>query len=223
LRIFLAEPASRPLTEDTVSAGGVGNCIACHAAPVFTDFRFHNNGAAQDEYDAVHGAGAFATIHVPELSERGADPVRFLPPSAAHPDAAGIFRRVPAADRPDVTDLGVWNIFANDALPGSQASLQATLCDPASLVDCTPSALLPRTIALFKTPSLRDLSHSGPYLHTGQQDTLEDVIAFYGRVAGLARAGSVRNADPELAAIAVTPADSAALGVFLRALDEDYE
>lgn len=78
-------------------------------------------------------------------------------------------------------------------------------------------------VALFKTPSLRDLGHSGPYLHTGQQDTLEDVIGFYGRLANLARAGSVRNADSELAAIALTPADRDALAAFLGALDEDYE
>jgi hypothetical protein len=223
LEIFLAEPASRPLSEDAVSAGGIGNCIACHQAPVFSDFRFHNNGAAQDEYDALHGAGTFAALHVPELAERDADPARFLPPSAAHPDALGLFRSVPDVDRPELTDLGVWNVFANDAVPLVQPSLLATLCDPATVTDCTPPALLPRTIALFKTPSLRDLGHSGPYLHTGELDTLEDVVGFYGRLADLARAGSVRNADPELATIALTPADRDALVAFLRALDEDYE
>ncbi len=223
LRTFLAEPVSRPLTDDAPSAGGIGNCIACHAAPTFTDFRFHNNGAAQDEYDAIHGDGTFAALRVPALAERGADPARFLPPSVAHPTATGIFRDVPSAARPGATDLGVWNVFANDAMPLAQAALTATLCDPAIVPDCTPAALLPRTIALFKTPSLRDLGHSGPYLHTGQQDTLEGVIGFYGRLANLARAGRVRNADSELAAIALTQADRDALAAFLRALDEDYE
>lgn len=223
LRVFLAEPVSRPLSADAAAAGGIGNCIACHAAPTFTDFRFHNTGAAQDEYDAIHGDGAFAGLDVPDLAARAADPARYLPPSAAHPQALATFRGVPSAARPGVTDLGLWNVFANDALPGAQETLTTTLCDPATDGDCSAAALLPRTIALFKTPSLRDLGQSAPYLHTGQKDTLDDVAALYGEFSGLARTGRMRNPDPELAVIALTPADRDALVAFLRALDEDYE
>jgi hypothetical protein len=42
-----------------------GNCAACHQASDFTDFSFHNTGVSQDEYDSVHGAGAFAQLHIP--------------------------------------------------------------------------------------------------------------------------------------------------------------
>ena len=38
------------------------------------------------------------------------------------------------------------------------------------------AALLDGAVALFKTPGLRDLGHSGPYLHDGSADTLEDVV-----------------------------------------------
>ena len=50
-------------------------------------------------------------------------------------------------------------------------------------------ALLDRAIARFKTPGLRDLSHSAPYMHTGQFDTLDDIIGFYRGVSAQARAG----------------------------------
>ena len=221
LRVFLAEPARRPLTDDAIATGGVGNCIACHPAPVFTDFAFHNTGAAQEEYDAIHGSDAFAALDVPDLATRTADPERYLPPSPAHPAARGTFRDVPSLGRPGVTDLGLWNVLANDAMPAAQPALAAMLC--AGVSDCAAAALLPTTIARFKTPSLRDLGQSGPYMHTGQKDTLDDVLAFYGRFSDLARAERVRNADAELAALALTEDDRGALAAFLRALDEDYE
>src|SRR6185503_11795639 len=61
-RIFFAAP-------DGKRTSGMGNCIACHAAPDFTDFKFHNTGAAQEEYDALHGAGAFAKLDMPALAK----------------------------------------------------------------------------------------------------------------------------------------------------------
>ncbi|MEZ0229340.1 MAG: hypothetical protein ACAI25_11995, partial [Planctomycetota bacterium] len=52
LQLFLAEP------DDRGTNGHHASCILCHAPPDFTDFGFHNMGVAQEEYDAVHGAGA---------------------------------------------------------------------------------------------------------------------------------------------------------------------
>ena len=224
LRIFLAEPATRPPSPAEVAAGGVGNCIACHQAPAFTDHGVHNTGASEDEYDAIHGDGTFAALAVPDLATRAASPEQFLPPSAAHPGGTAVFRDAPSAAHPGQTDLGVWNVFANPDVPNTQPALQDVLCRAAGAgADCSPAALLPSAIALFKTPSLRDLDHSGPYLHSGREDTLGDVVDFYGRMSARARAGAVRNADPELGAILLTPADRDALAAFLRALDEDYE
>jgi len=83
--------------------------------------------------------------------------------------------------------------------------------------------LLPKTVALFKTPSLRGLAFSGPYLHTGRKDTLEEVIEFYIRMSKLARAGKLRNADRQLSGIFLSAEDIAPLAAFLRSLNEDYE
>ncbi|HVN83492.1 MAG TPA: hypothetical protein VMW17_01470 [Candidatus Binatia bacterium] len=218
LRIFLAEAS------DAAATQGVGNCVACHPAPAFTDFRFHNTGAAQDEYDAIHGAGGFAALSIPDLAQRTADPETYLPPSAAHPQATGIFLAVPALTHPGQTDLGVWNVLGNPAVPGPQDALVSSLCGQfARPAPCSAADLLPFTVALFKTPGLRDLGQSAPYLHTGQRNTIEDVLRFYITSASLARAGLLRNAAPQLADIRLSEADIAPVAAFLRALNEDYE
>jgi cytochrome c peroxidase len=216
-----AGPRHLPLRSQDLTRGGIGNCAACHPAPRFTDFEFHNTGAAQNEYDAIHGTGAFFALFIPDLRTRNRSPETWLPPSPAHPRARGPFLSVPAADRPGHTDLGLWNVFANPPHPRPQARIRRILCDDGHR--CRNAALLEEAIARFKTPGLRDLGHSGPYLHTGQADTLEQVVGLYGRFAALVRAGTMRNPAPQLAGIALVPDDVRALAAFLRALNEDYE
>jgi hypothetical protein len=223
LKIFLREPDSVPLSDAAIAQGGIGNRIACHPAPVFTDFSFHNNGAAQDEYDAIHGPDAFASLTFPDLATRQANFNAYLPATPAHPGALGPFRDVPSLDRPGVTDLGLWNIFANPDLPRPQAPIRRVLCAAGRAGSCTSDALLAQAVARFKTPGLRDLGHSAPYLHTGRADTLGSVLGLYGRFSAMARAGTMRNADPQMAAIALTPDDGTALAAFLAALNEDYQ
>ena len=221
LRIFLAEPTATTASADEIAAGGIGNCVACHAPPHFTDFGFHNNGTAEEEYDGMHGAGAFASLAIPGLADRQADPSRFLPPSPLHPAGTGTFLSAPSAATPGRVDLGVWNVLGNDAVPGPQAALVATLGRATGVDDV--AALLPFAIARFKTSPLRDLGQSAPYFHAGIAPTLEDAVRHYVNVSAGARAATVRNGDGELERIAITGADVTALTAFLRALNEDYD
>ena len=220
LRIFLRRRGDGP---------GVGNCVACHPPPAFTDFAFHNTGAAQEEYDSVHGAGRFAALAVPDAAARAVDPDAFLPPTPANPTARGRFRAVPTALDPELTDLGLWNVLLNPtfALGPRQRRLARLVCRARELgpgcVRAGGDALLAGAIALFKTPGLRDLGHSDPYNHNGRLATLEEVIDFYIRTSDLASRGELRNAAPELARMRLGASDMARLGAFLRALNEDYE
>ena len=220
MKIFFA--LARDVTDPgAVSNGKIGNCAACHLAPDFTDFRFHNTGAAQEEYDSLHGAGAFARLTIPQLEERNANYDAWLPPTPRHPRAKGPFFDIAGADKPGHTDLGLWNVFANPDQPQVQTALRRVLNGEHRP---TPDAdWLPKTIGLFKTPSLRGLTFSDPFLHNGSKDTIEDVIGFYIRMSELARAGKVRNAAPELADIHLKREDVAPLAAFLRSLNEDYE
>lgn len=196
---------------------GAGNCAECHVPPKFSDFRFHNTGAAQDEYDGIHGAGAFARLRVPDLATRAADFDRWLPANWRHPKAAGPFRSVSEIGRPEFTDLGAWNVYANPDLPGPQSAFEQLLNPSGEL---TQSQVLDRALARFKTSGLRDLGRSAPYLHTGQMRTLEGVIVFYQRMGELAHAGKLRNAPPEYFAMRLGAEDVAPLAAFLRALNE---
>jgi hypothetical protein len=203
-----------------VPAKHVGNCASCHVAPNFTDFGMHNTGATQEEYDAVHGDGAFAGLTVPDYPERQAHPDAYLPPTPNHPLALGRFRSPASASDASLTDLGMWNVYANTDFPSPQQRLQDLVC---STPPCDPSQVLTLTIGRFKTPTLRDLGHSQPYLHTGRMDTIEKVLDFYRHTALLAQAGKLRNADPNIAGISIDDQDSTALAAFLRSLNEDYD
>lgn len=223
LNIFLAEPAALPLAPREIAAGGIGNCVACHAAPNFTDFNLHNTGTAQKEYDGLHGAGQFAQLAIPHLSERSAYPERYLPATHNHPSYQEPFRAVPNATTPGLTDLGVWNIFVNPDMPEPQDTIRAMLCDGQQPCPLADSILLDRAIARFKTPGLRDLGHGGPYMHNGQFNTLDDTVRFYRDAAAQARDGALRNGAAQLQGIALTQADVASLAAFLKSLNEDYE
>jgi cytochrome c peroxidase len=221
LKMFLAEPAALPASPAELETGTIGNCLSCHAAPNFTDFKAHNTGTTQKEYDEIpgHGSGAFMNLAIPTLATRTADD---LPATEHHPAAGERFRAVPAAGT-TLTDLGLWNVFANPDIPVPQDKIRNILCDDEQPCSVAQSELLNRAIARFKTPSLRDLGHSAPFMHTGQFDTLEDVIRFYIEMSELARAGTLRNGAEQLRGIALTDSDVTSLVAFLQSLNEDYQ
>ena len=96
-------------------------------------------------------------------------------------------------------------------MPKPQAALAQILCEPSRGADasCTPEDVLPRTIAPFKTPSIRDLGQSNPYFHSGALDTIEDVLRFYVTTSELgARGRGAGTASPSCRASASTWATS---------------
>ena len=198
-----------------------GNCVACHLAPNFTDFRFHNTGVSQEEYDAANGAGAFALLTIPGLAERTANPDLYLPVSANHPNATERFRHQAVAGNPQYADLGLWNVYLNADMPHPQANLTAVVC--ANATNCAVDQGLATTIAQFKTPTLRDLEDSAPYFHNGSKAKFDDVVNFYITMSQLARQGKLRNGAAEFAAMSISADDLNALVAFLVSLTEDYD
>lgn len=63
----------------------------------------------------------------------------------------------------------------------------------------------------FKTPTLRDIARSAPYMHNGQLASLEEVVDYYDK-------GGTPNdfLDEELYVLKLTPAEKKALVTFLR-------
>ena len=75
----------------------------------------------------------------------------------------------------------------------------------------------------FKTPSLRNIEKTAPYMHDGRFNTLEEVIDFY--LSGAH--GNSPNLDPSMHALQyevyLSPEHKAALVSFLKTLtDETY-
>ncbi len=223
LKIFLAEPSATPPTGPELSTGKIGNCLACHAGPNFTDFKLHNTGTTQREYDSIHGVNSFAALTIPNLAARNGNYNGFLPATEVHPNASERFRAIPVLADPALTDLGVWNVFANPDMPTPQEKIRAILCDDQAPCPLSDATLLDRAIARFKTPGLRDLSHSAPFMHNGQFEALNDIIDFYITVSGQVRAGRLRNGAVQLQRVALTTGDIASLVAFLKSLDEDYQ
>ncbi len=215
LKVFLRvpDPAKPGLT-------GVGNCAACHTPPAFTDFKFHNTGVTQSEYDTMHGRGAFMKLSIPDLETRGAAPAKYLPASAGLLDGQGSFFSIPDKKNPDLTDLGLWNVFANPAVPKSQEALRKMLARGRQGV--SDDRLLDESIALFKTPSLRILGQSDPYMHDGSRDSLGATLFFYREMFEATAKGLVRNPDPSMNGPALDSRDIRHLEAFLESLNEDY-
>lgn len=216
LEVFL-----RSAPRATDGSEHAGNCAACHTAPDFTDFKFHNTGVSQTEYDSVHGAGAFMALYIPDLETRNGAYNAFLPVTPQHPNASERFRRAATAANPEYTDLGMWNVYLNPDMRGPQGNLKSVVC--AAGMDCSVDQGLERTIAEFKTPTLRDLEDSQPYFHNGSALTLEDAVGFYMQSSALARAGELRNPPPEFAAMSIRQEDLQALVAFLKSMTEDYD
>ena len=65
----------------------------------------------------------------------------------------------------------------------------------------------------FKTPSLREVGRTAPYMHDGSLASLEEVIEFYARGGN-----SNPNLDPEIRPLRLSVGDRQALAALLRAL-----
>jgi cytochrome c peroxidase len=75
----------------------------------------------------------------------------------------------------------------------------------------------PSDLGAFKTPTLRNLTRTAPYMHTGQLATLWDVVAWYRSAAG--SDGFVGMRDPAVQPLRLSDGDLLDLVEFLTTLD----
>ncbi len=71
----------------------------------------------------------------------------------------------------------------------------------------------PADLYAFRTPMLRNVSRTAPYMHDGSIATLEEVVAFYDRGGG-----DVAGKSPLLTRLRLSPEEKNALIAFLRSL-----
>jgi cytochrome c peroxidase len=72
----------------------------------------------------------------------------------------------------------------------------------------------------FRTPTLRNIALSAPYMHNGAFDTLEEVIKFYAKGAGRGEPNPPQGIDDKIGKFDITDAEVADLVAFLKALSD---
>lgn len=112
-------------------------------------------------------------------------------------------------------NTGLYNLNGAGAYPPSNTGLMSVTADPADM-------------GRFRTPTLRNIATTAPYMHDGSIATLDDVVQFYaagGRLipqgalnAGDGRANPLK--DPRLSGFSITAVERADLVAFLEALTD---
>ncbi len=73
---------------------------------------------------------------------------------------------------------------------------------------------------MFKTPGLRNVSRTAPYMHNGAFNTLEEVVDFYSDGGGRGRGLDVYSQDSKVARLDLTEQQKKDLASFLKSLDD---
>ena len=195
---FVAAPKEAPLTA-AAQRGlklfvGRASCIDCHGTPLFSDNSFHNIGVPQQgisvptEGDCIKGNARCDCV---------SDGTTTCQPWGAYFGLGRLrdskaFRRDGAySDNPELAKIPYQAFY-----------------------DIKPEELV-KYKGLWRTPSLRDVAITAPYMHNGFYRTLEDVIWHYDEGGSVAASGTKA---PELKPLYLTPRDRADLVEFLRTL-----
>jgi len=169
---------------------GKAKCIECHAfsasSPFFTDFKFHNTGIAANDMNFEQLNGLARQIAESKTNRSGGKPINLT----TNLPASGRQSQDSApllAHTPGFTELGRYLVTKQ-----------------------------PKDIAAFKTPTLRDIELTTPYMHNGSEKTLIDVVRFYNR-GGNANA----NLDERMHPLDLNDEEMNELVEFMRALTSD--
>lgn len=79
---------------------------------------------------------------------------------------------------------------------------------------------LPIHLHAFKTPGLRNVALTAPYMHNGVYRTLEEVVEFYNLGGGLGIGAALPNQTLPFDSLALTKAEQRALVAFMRTLTD---
>jgi cytochrome c peroxidase len=165
-------------------------------------------GGQQDALNALEQAGyaVFAGKGRCTMCHRVGEQHALLVDGRFHATGAG----APAATAVEVTLVpGLRTTLSNAELAAFAAPVQTDL----GRYEVTRD---PADRHAFRTPTLRNVARTAPYMHDGSLASLHDVIDFYDQGGG-----AVANKSPLLQALGLSAAERQALLAFLQALDGD--
>jgi cytochrome c peroxidase len=165
---------------------GKAGCSDCHNGPLLSDMGFHNVGVAQV------GMGVPTVDDCPKGGVCDCDTPKNCLPFGAYDgipkmQANPLRRDKMFSDDPTDTSRKTWIDMTVDQIPKGS----------------------------FRTPSLRDVAVTAPYMHTGSFATLEDVVAHYNRGGDMQAIGDVA---AQLQPLYLTDREQSQLVEFLKTL-----
>jgi len=106
-----------------------------------------------------------------------------------------------------------------ETVKASEFSCGGAFSDHPNKRECETATLtrLPVMRGAFKTPGLRDITKTAPYMHTGTFKTLEEVVELYDK--GGDGKGFVGTLDQKIGKLGLTAEEKTALVAFMRTLD----
>lgn len=169
---------------------GRAACVDCHSTPFFSDNGFHNIGVAQV------GAGVPTEADCPEGGVCDCSP------------AAGLGRNCLPWGALDGLAKLRRNGFRRDSVWSDDRNDRSRMRYVEMALEQVPRGA-------WRTPTLRNVALTAPYMHNGALATLEDVVRHYNR-GGTAEAPGVRNA--RIQPLLLDDDEQSALVAFMKAL-----
>jgi cytochrome c peroxidase len=180
---------------------GKGSCVDCHSGPLLTDEQFHDIGIPQTgpavptTSDCPQGATCDCVTPPPTLD--CATPAT-LPTCAPFGARVGLAR----------LRCSAWLRSSHWSDMPTDDSRSAYLAEP----------LTDDLVGKWRTPSLRDVALTAPYMHDGSLATLEDVIWHYNTGGAAASGERIGVPAAELKPLDLTDDEVADLVAFLETL-----
>lgn len=171
---------------------GKASCIDCHSSPLLSDGKFHNIGIPQA------GAGVPTVAECSDLQTAPkCDCLASGPTCLPWGAFTGLKKLAPAQD------FSRQSSFSDDA---NALPVPANIAEPDESLK-----------GAWRTPSLRDVAMTGPYMHDGTFATLSDVVWHYDQGGG-SGAGAETVGRSELASLNLTADERNDLVAFLSSL-----
>lgn len=164
-----------------------GKCITCHNGPMFTKDEFFNIGVEDESGFTARMEGVGAVL---------ADPFNAVGSYSDLTTGAGRDKLSPL-----ILDM------PQEVVSGG----------PFILTDLRTATRKERLEGAYKTPGLRNVELTAPYMHTGDYPTLEDVMDFYNRGGG--KIGTFPGVRHEsIASLRLSPSEQTTLVEFMKML-----
>ena len=194
---------------------GKAACADCHAGPLFQDDKFHQIGVPQVGAYVPKTSECTAGSWCDCVSDDRFEPMNCLPIGARD----GIRKLQASRFRRD----SIWsddeecrrNFVAH--IDPNYAAMHPDECDGRIAWYAAP--LTDELVGAWKTPGLRDVAVTGPYMHTGMYATLREVVEHYNR-GGTTDAGGeqIGTLDPKIKQLNLSEQEINDLVAFLETL-----